>query len=58
MCLIANSQQLSGGGGGLTVVAPQEDHGLGGAGLLPARQGLLQHLPQYQDRPGGEQSGR
>lgn len=33
------------------VLATQEDHGLRGAGLLPARQGLLQHLPQHQDRP-------
>lgn len=27
----------------------QEDHGLGGAGFLPAHQGLLQHVPEHQD---------
>uniref|UniRef100_A0A9L0RW37 Glucocorticoid modulatory element binding protein 2 n=1 Tax=Equus caballus TaxID=9796 RepID=A0A9L0RW37_HORSE len=38
---------------GINVKCVQEDHGLRGARLLPARQGLLQHLPQHQDRPLG-----
>lgn len=37
------------------VLSWQEDHGLRRAGFLPAFKGLLQHLPQHQDRPGGSQ---